>query len=57
MIEKLKSSQDVKKLIDFYQQNPKVIKPFVLSAQDKLQKSLKIIKFVDELKDMDVTTE
>lgn len=57
MIEKLEGSQDVKKLIDFYQQNPKVVRPFVYSAQDKLKKSLKIIQFVDELKDMDIRTE
>lgn len=34
----------------FYQSNEKLVDPFILSSQDKLRKSIKIIKFVDELK-------
>lgn len=41
-------------LLTFYKQNEKLIQPFLLSAQDKLRKSIKIIKFVDELKKTEV---
>ncbi|CAL6030293.1 Conserved_hypothetical protein [Hexamita inflata] len=50
LLEKLQQSNDVHKLLAFYQQNEKIIEPFILTAQDKLKKSLKIIKFVEELK-------
>lgn len=54
LLAKLNQSDKVRQLYAFYQKNERFVDPFILDAQTKLKKSLKIIRFVDELKKAEV---
>lgn len=50
LLKKLQESNDVHKALEIYKNDERLIKPFLLTAQDYLEQAFRVSRYVEELK-------